>query len=51
MLELLGNADVNIQMITTFEIKISVVIHGARVDQGANLVHAVSDSARRNRRP
>jgi len=40
MFELLGNADINIQMITTSEIKISVVIDEARVDQGANLVHA-----------
>jgi aspartate kinase len=40
MFELLGNADINIQMISTSEIKISVVIDEARVDQGANLVHA-----------
>jgi len=40
MFELLGNANMNIQMITTSEIKISVIIDEARVDQGANLVHA-----------
>jgi aspartate kinase len=40
MFELLGNAGINIQMITTSEIKISVIIDEAKVDQGANLVHA-----------
>ena len=40
MFQLLGNADINIQMITTSEIKISLVIDEARADQGANLVHA-----------
>jgi len=40
MFELLGKAGVNIQMITTSEIKISVIVDEARVDEGANLVHA-----------
>jgi aspartate kinase len=40
MFELLGKAEINIQMITTSEIKISVIVDEAQVDQGANLVHA-----------
>jgi aspartate kinase len=40
MFELLGRAGINIQMITTSEIKISVIVDEGRVDQGANLVHA-----------
>jgi aspartate kinase len=40
MFELLGKAGINIQMISTSEIKISVIVDEARVDQGANLVHA-----------
>jgi aspartate kinase len=40
MFELLGKAGINIQMITTSEIKISVIVDEASVDQGANLVHA-----------
>jgi aspartate kinase len=40
MFELLGEAGINIQMITTSEIKISVIVDEERVDEGANLVHA-----------
>lgn len=40
MFDLLGRAGINIQMITTSEIKISVIVDEALVDQGANLVHA-----------
>jgi aspartate kinase len=40
MFDLLGEADINIQMITTSEIKISVIVDEALVDHGANLVHA-----------
>jgi aspartate kinase len=40
MFELLGKAGVNIQMITTSEIKISVIVDESRVDEGANLLHA-----------
>jgi aspartate kinase len=40
MFEVLGNAGINIQMITTSEIKISVIVDEANVDEGANLVHA-----------
>jgi len=40
MFELLGKAGINIQMIATSEIKISVIVDEARVDEGANLVHA-----------
>ena len=40
MFDLLGKAGINIQMITTSEIKISVIVDEDRVDQGANLVHA-----------
>jgi aspartate kinase len=39
MFELLGNAGINIQMITTSEIKISVIVDENRVDEGANIVH------------
>ena len=40
MFELLGKAGINIQMITTSEIKISVIVDESSVDAGANLVHA-----------
>jgi aspartate kinase len=40
MFELLGRAGINIQMITTSEIKISVIVDESSVDEGANLVHA-----------
>jgi aspartate kinase len=40
MFELLGKAGINIQMITTSEIKISVIVDEARVNEGANLLHA-----------
>ena len=40
MFELLGKAGINIQMISTSEIKISVIVDEASVDEGANLVHA-----------
>jgi aspartate kinase len=40
MFEVLGSAGINIQMITTSEIKISVIVDEANVDEGANLVHA-----------
>jgi aspartate kinase len=40
MFDVLGKAGINIQMITTSEIKISVIVDEANVDQGANLVHA-----------
>ena len=39
MFEVLGKAGINIQMITTSEIKISVIVDEANVDQGANVVH------------
>ncbi|MBV8071206.1 MAG: aspartate kinase [Acidobacteriaceae bacterium] len=39
MFELLGKAGINIQMITTSEIKISVIIDEAQIDEGANIVH------------
>jgi aspartate kinase len=39
MFELLGKAEINIQMITTSEIKISVIVDESQVDHGANLVH------------
>jgi len=38
--ELLGKAEINIQMITTSEIKISVIVDEDRVDNGARIVHA-----------
>jgi aspartate kinase len=40
MFELLGKAGVNIQMISTSEIKISVIVEESRVDEAANLLHA-----------
>jgi aspartate kinase len=40
MFELLGKAEINIQMITTSEIKISVIVDEDRVDDGARIVHA-----------
>src|ERR1700761_1323422 len=40
MFELLGKAGITIQMITTSEIKISVIVDESSVDAGANLVHA-----------
>ena len=40
MFEVLGKAGINIQMITTSEIKISVIVDEASVDEGANVVHA-----------
>src|ERR1700751_4017682 len=39
MFELLGKAEINIQMITTSEIKISVIVDEDRVDEGARIVH------------
>ena len=39
MFELLGEAGINIQMITTSEIKISVIVDEDRVKEGAKLVH------------
>jgi len=40
MFELLASTGINIQMISTSEIKISVIVDEGRVDEGANLVHA-----------
>ncbi len=40
MFEMLGKNGINIQMISTSEIKISVIVEEARVDEGANIVHA-----------
>jgi len=40
MFELLGKAEINIQMISTSEIKISVIVDEDRVDDGARIVHA-----------
>lgn len=40
MFEILALAGINIQMISTSEIKISVIIDENRVDEGARLVHA-----------
>jgi aspartate kinase len=40
MFEVLGKAGINIQMISTSEIKISVIVDEASVDEGANVVHA-----------
>jgi aspartate kinase len=37
---MLGRAGINIQMISTSEIKISVIVDEARVEDGANIVHA-----------
>jgi aspartate kinase len=39
MFELLGNAGINIQMISTSEIKISVIVDEDRVNEGANIIH------------
>jgi aspartate kinase len=39
MFELLAQAGINIQMISTSEIKISVIVDEARVDEGANVIH------------
>jgi aspartate kinase len=39
MFELLAHAGINIQMISTSEIKISVIIDEARIDEGANVIH------------
>jgi aspartate kinase len=39
MFEVLGHAAVNIQMISTSEIKISVIVDEDRVDEGARIVH------------
>lgn len=40
MFEALGHAGINIQMISTSEIKIAVIIGEARIDEAANVVHA-----------
>src|SRR5260370_26250021 len=40
MFELLGQAGINIQMISTSEIKISGIIDEDRVDEDAGIVHA-----------
>ncbi|MBV8216089.1 MAG: aspartate kinase [Verrucomicrobia bacterium] len=40
MFELLGHAGINMQMISTSEIKISVIVDEDRVNEGANIVHA-----------
>jgi aspartate kinase len=40
MFEALAQAGINIQMISTSEIKVAVVIDEARIDEAANLVHA-----------
>jgi len=39
MFEVLGQAAINIQMISTSEIKISVIVDEDRVDEGARIVH------------
>jgi aspartate kinase len=39
MFELLGHAGINMQMISTSEIKISVIIDEDRVEEGARIVH------------
>jgi aspartate kinase len=39
MFDLLGHAGINMQMISTSEIKISVIVDEDRVDEGANIVH------------
>ncbi len=39
MFELLAHAGINIQMISTSEIKISVIVDEDRVDEGANVIH------------
>lgn len=40
MFEMLAKAGINIQMISTSEIKISVIVDENRVEEGANIVHA-----------
>jgi aspartate kinase len=40
MFQTLGNAHINIQMITTSEIKISVVIDETQLEQGVKLIHS-----------
>jgi aspartate kinase len=45
LFEMLGRAGINIQMISTSEIKISVIVDESRVDEGANIVHAGFDLA------
>jgi aspartate kinase len=40
MFELLGKAEINIQMISTSEIKISVIVEEDRADEGANIIHS-----------
>jgi aspartate kinase len=40
MFEMLAKAGINIQMISTSEIKISLIVDEARVEEGANIVHA-----------
>jgi aspartate kinase len=40
MFELLGKAKINIQMISTSEIKISVIVEEDRADEGANIIHS-----------
>jgi aspartate kinase len=40
MFEVLGQASINIQMISTSEIKISVIVDEDRVDEGAGIIHA-----------
>lgn len=39
MFQTLGNAHINIQMITTSEIKISVIIDESKLEEGVSLVH------------
>lgn len=39
MFEILAKAGINIQMISTSEIKISVIVDEDRVEEGANLIH------------
>lgn len=40
MFEVLGDADINIQMISTSEIKVSVLIDAAEADHAVSIVHA-----------
>ena len=40
MFDMLGQAGINMQMISTSEIKISVIVDENRVNEGANIVHA-----------
>jgi aspartate kinase len=40
MFEMLAKAGINIQMISTSEIKISVIVDENRVEEGANIIHA-----------